>query len=66
MRRLINVIKWAFKRLGALALIVLGAVALLLVSMWIEHHFPTALPKPTGSFAVGRVTRSWVSQQDTN
>lgn len=54
-------IRWVLKRLGVLALILLGAAGLLLVSLWIEHHFAVELPIPTGSYTVGRVTRSWVS-----
>ena len=61
--RALNAIKWTIKRLGILALVILGAVGLLLSSLWIEHHVPLTLPTPTGSFAVGRETRSWIGQQ---
>jgi pimeloyl-ACP methyl ester carboxylesterase len=57
-------IKRAFKRLTALAAICVGAVALLLACLSIEHYLPVELPKPTGPFAVGRVTHRWVSRQD--
>jgi hypothetical protein len=60
----VNAIKWVLKRGAALALFGLVAVALLLVCLSIEHYFAVELPEPTGSFAVGRVTRSWAGRTD--
>jgi pimeloyl-ACP methyl ester carboxylesterase len=61
-----NAIKWVFKRAAPIALFGLGAAAFLLVCLWIEHYFAVELPRPTGSFAVGRTTRSWAGRLDAD
>jgi hypothetical protein len=35
-------------------------VGLLLASLWLEHNSSLELPRPTGPFAVGRVSTTWV------
>ena len=44
----------AVAALGALAL------ALLFASLWLEHNASLELPRPTGPFAVGRISTTWV------
>jgi predicted dienelactone hydrolase len=39
------------------------AAALLLGLLWLEHNRSLELPRPTGPFAVGRVTASWVDEE---
>ena len=36
------------------------AVGLLFAALWLEHNSPVELPSPTGPFAVGRVSTTWV------
>jgi dienelactone hydrolase len=53
----------ALKILGFLVLaLVLGAV-LFIASLRVEHTFETALPAPTGPFAVGRMIEPWRDAQ---
>src|ERR1700687_4711803 len=37
-----------------------GALALFFALLWLEHNSPLELPRPTGPFAVGRVSTTWV------
>ena len=45
-----------------------GALALtiLLALLWREHRTEVELPKPTGHFAVGRTTYTWVNNDETD
>ncbi|HVT60341.1 MAG TPA: hypothetical protein VHR45_18355 [Thermoanaerobaculia bacterium] len=36
------------------------AVGVLFASLWLEHNSSLELPRPTGPFAVGRVSTAWV------
>jgi hypothetical protein len=49
----------------SLALGAIGSLALaaLLALMWWEHTRPLVLPVPTGHFAVGRTTYTWVNDE---
>ncbi len=49
------------KAIAALVLLAVSGIALLLVSLWLEHRTAIALPVPTGHFAVGRTTYEWVN-----
>ena len=49
------------KALVAIAGVVVGLVAILLLVMWWEHRTAITLPAPTGSFAVGRTTYAWTN-----
>jgi predicted dienelactone hydrolase len=54
--RLIKIVfKVALYAAGGVA----GLVALLLLSMWVDHGRETTLPSPTGPYAVGRTTAVW-------
>jgi dienelactone hydrolase len=48
--------------LGVLALGAVLAVSGVLVATWFEHRVPLELPRPTGSFAVGRSVFHWVEE----
>jgi dienelactone hydrolase len=47
------------KVLAVLALFGVSAIAVLLGLMWLDHNRETALPTPSGPFAVGRTTYVW-------
>jgi dienelactone hydrolase len=47
------------KVIGALALFVVAVIGVLLGLLWLDHKRETALPAPTGQFAVGRTTYVW-------
>jgi dienelactone hydrolase len=49
----------AIKIVAVVALFALVAIAVLLGLMWLDHTRETALPTPTGPFAVGRTTYVW-------
>lgn len=51
------------KGLAALAILGVLAVAVLLVSLWLEHRTAVTLPAPTGPFAVGRATFDWADDK---
>src|ERR1019366_693603 len=55
MRQTMRVIKV----LAAIAMLGIAGVALLLVTLWLDHTRETNLPAPTGPFAVGRVMYHW-------
>jgi dienelactone hydrolase len=48
-----------FKGFAVLALLGVLGVGALLAALWIERRTETALPTPTGSFAVGRAIYDW-------
>jgi len=45
--------------IAGLAVALVGAVAVLLLTMWLAHRAPITLPAPTGRFAVGRSMFVW-------
>src|ERR1700686_5691676 len=49
----------AIKIVLVVALFAVVAIAFLLGLMWLDHNRETALPTPTGPFAVGRTTYVW-------
>jgi dienelactone hydrolase len=49
----------AIKIVAVMALFAVVAIAFLLGLMWLDHNRETALPTPTGPFAVGRTTYVW-------
>ena len=52
-----------FKAFGVLAILGVVAFAGLLGSLWLERGTVTALPAPTGTFAVGRAIYDWVDDR---
>jgi len=44
----------------------LGGLILLLAVLWWEHRTEITLPEPTGHFAVGRTTYTWVNNAQTD
>jgi predicted dienelactone hydrolase len=48
-----------FKGFALLAVLGVLGVAVLLVSLWLEHKIEVVLPTPTGPFAVGRALYDW-------
>lgn len=51
------------KGMAVLAFLALLGVLALLASLWLEHRSEVTLPKPTGSFPVGRTLYDWVDDQ---
>jgi len=51
------------KGMAVLACLALLGVLALLASLWLEHRSEVTLPKPTGSFPVGRTLYDWVDDQ---
>jgi dienelactone hydrolase len=53
---------------GLAALVLLASVALifLFASLYGEHKTPISLPEPTGNFAVGRTTYTWINDAETD
>jgi dienelactone hydrolase len=49
------------KSLAALAIFAVFGLAVLLALLWREHKTEITLPAPTGHFAVGRTTYTWVN-----
>jgi hypothetical protein len=47
------------KTLTGLVLLAVIGIAVLLISMGVDHIRITSLPEPTGKFAVGRTTWVW-------
>jgi predicted dienelactone hydrolase len=58
--------KRLIKGLAALALSAVVGLAVLLGLLWREHNTRIALPEPTGHFAVGRTTYTWVNNAETD
>jgi dienelactone hydrolase len=54
--RVTRIIRRILKILAGLILPPVGAVGILLGAMWLDHRSDTALPMPTGPYAVGRTT----------
>jgi Platelet-activating factor acetylhydrolase, isoform II len=58
--------KRLIKSLAALALFAVVGVTMLLGLLWREHKTEITLPAPTGHFAVGRTTYTWVNNDETD
>src|ERR1700694_1562614 len=61
-----RVIKRLIKGLAALAGFVLVGLTMLFALLWREHKTEITLPAPTGQFAVGRTTYTWVNNLETD
>jgi dienelactone hydrolase len=58
--------KRLMKSFAALALLALVGGTVLLGLLWREHQTEIILPAPTGHFAVGRTTYTWVNNGETD
>jgi len=58
--------KRLIKSLAALALFAVVGLTMLLALLWREHKTEITLPAPTGHFAVGRTTYTWVNNGETD
>ena len=56
-----QILVWMAKSAAALIAFGITLVAILLVVMWFEHRAEMTLPKPTGPFAVGRISYAWTN-----
>jgi hypothetical protein len=54
------------KSFAALAILALVGGTVLLGLLWREHKTGITLPAPTGHFAVGRTTYTWVNNDETD
>jgi dienelactone hydrolase len=52
-----------FKSFALLTMLGVLAIAVLFVSLWLEHRFGLTLPKPTGPFTVGRALYDWTDDK---
>jgi predicted dienelactone hydrolase len=57
-------IKRVFKVLAALVVLAIVGLAALFALLWWDHRTATALPQPTGHFAVARTTYTWVNDAE--
>ncbi len=55
-----------FKSAAAALLFVILALVAFFGLLWREHGTPITLPAPTGHFAVGRTTRAWINNAETD
>ena len=58
-----HLVRKLFKAFAFLAMLPMVGVAMLLLSLWLEHKLETSLSTPTGPFAVGRAIHDWVDDQ---
>jgi dienelactone hydrolase len=58
--------KCLMKSFAALAILALVGGTVLLGLLWREHKTEITLPAPTGHFAVGRTTYTWVNNDETD
>jgi len=65
-RKLPAFAKRLIKSLAALAIFVLVGLTMLFALLWREHKTEITLPAPTGHFAVGRTTYTWVNNAETD
>ena len=52
-----------FKSFALLTMLGVLGIAVLFVSLWLEHRFGLTLPKPTGAFTVGRALYDWTDDK---
>lgn len=57
---------WLAKAAAAAAVTAIALIAILLLVMWQEHRTGITLPVPTGHFAVGRTSFTWINQAETD
>jgi dienelactone hydrolase len=58
--------KRLIKSVAALTIFALVGLTTLLALLWREHKTEITLPEPTGHFAVGRTTYTWVNNAETD
>jgi predicted dienelactone hydrolase len=58
--------KRLIESLAALAILAVAGLAVSLALLWWDHKTATKLPEPTGHFAVGRTTNTWVNNAETD
>jgi pimeloyl-ACP methyl ester carboxylesterase len=58
--------KWLAKSVAALAIFAVAGLIVLLTLLWLEHKKEITLPEPTGHFAIGRTTYTWVNNAETD
>jgi dienelactone hydrolase len=61
-----RLIQWLVRIAAALSLIALVGLTLLVALVWREHKTEISLPAPTGHFAVGRTTYTWINSDEIN
>jgi dienelactone hydrolase len=61
-----RLVRGLIKGLAALALLGVAGLAMLVALLWREHKTRITLPEPTGHFAVGRATYTWVNNAVTD
>jgi len=57
-------IKWLVRSIAVVALFAVVGLTALLTLLWWEHKTAITLPEPTGHFAVGRTTYTWVNSAE--
>jgi hypothetical protein len=57
---------WLARTAAAVAVVAIALVVILLLVMWREHKTGITLPSPTGPFAVGRATFTWINEAETD
>jgi dienelactone hydrolase len=62
----IRLVKRILKGLAGLLILGVVGIGLLLCLLWFEHKVETPLPTPTGIFAVGRATYTWIDDVRTD
>jgi hypothetical protein len=65
-RKFAALAKRLLKALAVLTVFAVAGVALLLALLWLEHKTGIRLPVPSGHFAVGRTTYTWVNDAETD
>lgn len=61
-----RLIKRLIRGIAALALLGVAGLAILVALLWREHRTRITLPVPTGHFAVGLTTYTWVNNAETD
>jgi predicted dienelactone hydrolase len=51
---------------GVSALLGVLGIGALLASLWLDHRTPVTLPRPTGTYAVGRTIEAWTDDGQTD
>src|ERR1700682_1001389 len=65
-RRFAAFAKRLIRSLAPLAIFAVVGLTMLLALLWREHKTEITLPAPTGHFAVGRTTYTWVNNTQTD
>ncbi|MCH7891887.1 MAG: hypothetical protein IH921_10340 [Gemmatimonadetes bacterium] len=60
LKKLGRLLRKLFKAVAGLGAVGRLVVVLFVASLWVEHTLSVELPPPTGPFAVGRVSATWV------